>query len=326
MEYTQIAMFTAVAIAAFVSFLFLIKGVFKRASISAMLWMPKNTVLTTHFIRIACLAAILGSLILVIIPTPISNKKNLAETAHVLFLIDVSKSQAAERPLGTRNQLEKSKSIVKEICDEFPNIRTAIYAFTDKVRSHSYFSDFADNSHNCSYANATLDNIVFIESVTGSGSNIARSLLITSNTFPKEAESRIIILFSDGGYTNEGNEFVRSLADIRKNNIKLIVVGVGEKDGAFIPIYDNKGNVIAVEKTFGGKKIVAALNADTLRAIAKEVDGEYFDRQQTDELFSEIRENLVEQRISKETPYSAWKLAPLAIIIAGTMILAKLII
>ena len=60
------------------------------------------------------------------------------------------------------------------------------------------------------------------------------------------------------------------------------------------------------------EKVVAALRSETLRAIAKESGGKYFDEDDQGKLIFEIDSNLIKKEEELQNFYSSWRLAPLA--------------
>ena len=311
-------------IAGLIAIFILLRGLSNRHSMAKHIWTADNAIIKNHWLRISyCMLIFISAMSLFLLP--VLEEKETVRTAHVLFAVDTSKSQAAERPLGSANALEKSKTIIEKICTEFPDVRTSLYGFTQYTRSHAYFSDSAQNRYNCGYVQSTLDNVLHIESVAGSGSNIARAIMITSDTFPREAKSKILILFTDGQYTNAEEEFVQAFANVRKNDVRLIIVGAGAKDGAFIPIYDDAGKIIALEKSWG-KNVVSALNDGALRTIASETGGKYFYQDELDGIVYQVEINLIREETPQNNFYSSFKMIPLVFLILASMALLKLLI
>ena len=290
----------------------LIRGLVYRKNIEKRLWAPQKIILRGHGLRVAYFSIACMSLAALLIIAA-SEKPDSVRTAHVTFLADVSKSMAAERPLGNKNGIQKSKAAIESVCSTFPDIHTALYAFTRITRSHAYFSEFNSNQYNCGYILKTTNNVLNVESVAGDGSNIAEALSIAATSFPKESESRILVLLTDGEYTNNDKEFIRAFADIKSENVLLLIMGIGEESGAYIPIYDelDSGKIIDVERR-KEEKVVAALRSETLRAIAKESGGKYFDEDDQGKLIFEIDSNLIEKEEELQNFYSSWRLAPLA--------------
>ena len=295
-----------------VGLLALTRGLLYRKNIEKRLWVPKKNILRSHGLRMAYFSIACVSLAALLIFAS-SEKPDSVRTAHVTFLADVSKSMAAEKPLGSKNGIQKSKAAIESVCSTFPDIHTALYAFTRITRSHAYFSEFNSNQYNCGYILKTTNNVLNVESVAGDGSNIAEALSIAATSFPKESESRILVLLTDGEYTNNDKEFIRAFADIKSENVLLLIMGIGEESGAYIPIYDelDSGKIIDVERR-KEKKIVVALRSETLRAIAKESGGKYFDEDDQGKLIFEIDSNLIEKEEELQNFYSSWRLAPLA--------------
>lgn len=290
-----------------VGLILLLYGIKRRSKILQSLWIPRRTksVTAKHISRIIYFSVACVCLFAIFATSNIEGSTTF-QTAHVTLVVDVSKSQAAEMPLGTDNRIERTKSIIRDICDTYPDIHTSLYAFTHIARSHAYFSESASNKDNCGYIKKTLENVLTIESVSKKGSNIAAALMASSASFPSEAESRILILLTDGEHTSRDKEFVQAFSSIKKNNILLLIVGVGEEGGAYIPIYNEvSGELIDIER-ISGEKVITALRPETLRAIAAETNGKYFGENEQNKLFAEIKANLIEREEKLENFYSPW--------------------
>jgi hypothetical protein len=316
-----------IAILASVGFATIIFGLRSRSKILQKLWLPKNSKSTAkrHLSRII-LFSVATLCLLVILIAPNSQSPTAVNTAHIAFLPDVSYSMAAERPLGSPNRLQRSKALIEQTCDAFPEIHTSLYAFSGIARSHAYFSESPSYKHNCGYIKKTLQNVLKIESTAKKGSDIADALIVASSSFPQDAEMRILVLFTDGEYTNQDKKFVQAFSTIKKREIYLIVVGVGEENGAYIPIYDNdSGEITHVERDLNGI-VVTALRSETLQTIANEVNGKYFRETQQSELFAEIEARLIEKEEPLENFYSSWKIAPMALFfLAGLLFLRSVL-
>lgn len=288
-------------------------GLKKRLGISRRLRLDKKIAIHSQTQRIGYFAFACLCLAFLLFLT-FKERTAPVRTAHVLFLNDVSKSEAAENPLGTPNSIERSKETIRTVCDAFPDIHTALYAFTNITRSHAYFSHSSKNEHNCGYIKKTLENVLTIESVAGEGSHIANALSVAAVSFPSRAESKIILLFTNGEYTNDSKNFIQTFADIKREGVLLLIVGMGSETGAHIPIYEQTSRrIIDVERTSNGKKVVTALRPATLKTIAKEVNGKYFGENEQGKLLGEIDAHLVKKDEPLQHFYSPWwRLLPLA--------------
>ena len=301
----------------------LLLGAWTRFLIVKHIWDPHGIIKKKHLSRIACFSIAFACVMLLLF-IPNSQNTSAIRTAHILFLVDSSKSMGAERPLGSKNRIDRSEEIIRSICGAYPDIHTALYAFTITTRSHAYFPGSSDNIKNCGYIEKTLDNVLTVESVPQQGSDIAGALSMSASAFPKEAKSRVLILFSDGEYTEGDKKFIQAFSEIKRGEIRLIIVGVGEENGAFIPVYNPKtGNIISLELTYTDKNVVTYLRTETLRTIAKEGRGKYFNESDRETILYEIDKNLVIAEEESPNFYSTWKLVPLSVLFLASFLFLK---
>jgi len=117
---------------------------------------------------------------------------------------------------------------------------------------------------------ATLENYVddlSVDSIPVQGTDFAGVLDLAMKSFPERDETKIAIIFTDGEDHSEQLETV--LAELKKQRIKLYIVGMGTTEGAPVP---EKGGGF---KTFGGSPVVSKLNEDFLKKLAADSGGWY---------------------------------------------------
>jgi hypothetical protein len=121
-----------------------------------------------------------------------------------------------------------------------------------------------------------LKNFVKVGSAPGGGSDIARGLRTALDAFKRDEapnKMRVIVLFSDGGYTGDQQELAKVLADLKEAGVKLIVVGVGGTTPAPIPQYD--GKVFKGYLQAKGAVVTTTIEQGPLQAIANYSGAEY---------------------------------------------------
>ena len=89
----------------------------------------------------------------------------------------------------------------------------------------------------------------------------------------KDAFAKVIVLFSDG--EEFGDRYDKIVSQLKQDNIKVFTVGVGSKNGGKIP------TSLGFKKDKKGKVVVTKLNTNTLRKIAEETNGRFFEISET---------------------------------------------
>lgn len=279
------------------------RGYLKRKQAADAFGLAKSLIQKNQLAR--ALAGILLLLVLaayLLIPFSQKPVKQSFLTADVQFRLDLSRSMGAEEPLGSANRLERANNIILGLADGNPSHRVSLCGFTMVLRC---FLDFTQNHDDLK---GTIKEIIAIGATPREGSNLTRALGETVDNFPADSPSKIIVLLSDG--EDRDKNFSREKLDAilekaRKSGVKIITVGVGEKDGAAIPVYKN-GLIVGVE---GGKSnpVITRLREDLLIYVASSTGGIYAREQELPRLIQFIKENSVEREreiTAKEKKYS----------------------
>ena len=243
------------------------RGLRKRTEIAGKLGISEKETKKNHLIRGISGISLVILLSLSFLAPAIQNSKEITfYTSHVSFVFDESKSMEAA------NRLARAKVIAVEFTKAFPDLNVAVYGFTREIRSHFYW----DTDYNDFWR--TVEQVVSIEGVPTNGTDIGKAIGRMVNYFPEEAESKIIVLLSDG--ENKGNEedLEAALNSARQNNVKIIAVGVGERQGAYID------------------GVVTYLNEPLLRRAAERTGGIYVGEAELEKAFQFLDENLIEKK------------------------------
>jgi Ca-activated chloride channel homolog len=185
----------------------------------------------------------------------------------IMICVDLSKSMDAFDIQPTR--LEKIKYEMKKIISSFNSDRIGVIIFSSEAFMQCPLT----------YDQNALS--LFIETmnsalVPGGGTDfgpplkMALSKLTEDTDGPStQAKSKIIILISDGEDFGEDTKDISGKID--KEDIKLFTLGVGTQKGG--NIYASNG----LKKDRQGNTIVTKLNAQSLRSLAEQTDGQYFE-------------------------------------------------
>ena len=127
---------------------------------------------------------------------------------------------------------------------------------------------------------------VDVGSAPGNGSNYGKGLQEALDMFERTKDDggkqKVIVMISDGGFTNDANEEVKPsgderlnkvIAEIKKRGIKLVIIGVGIPGKNAIPVYD--GGKLTGYMQVDGATVTTSFEEDNLRALASAADATY---------------------------------------------------
>lgn len=246
----------------------------------------------------------LVSLIVVAIASPrmaVSQSFFSGKTGEVIFLADVSFSAAARKNLDSPSRIERTRALITELLERFPFIRSSVCGFTSMARCFSLLT----NDH--VYLKRSVERVLDINSVPGSGTDIPASIMQVVPKFSAQEEVKVIVVFSDGEIFQAGRFDERLLRqalektaqELQKNNIVLFVVGVGEPEGAQIPIYDLDGRFTGYAE-YQGRPYVTRLEEKFLREVAAAANGSYFSENDREGLANAVADVLRNEQKSEE--------------------------
>lgn len=222
------------------------------------------------------------------------------KTGILAFLVDESRSAGAV-DCGGVSRIECSKEIVLQL-DNFPYTEVAIYGFTDRSFSHSNFSD------NHYYFREAVKNLVAIEAVPGSGTDLGFSVL---NFLEDLADKRgffdkkpvLIVIVSDGENIGESEMLKRAIRNALKYKVKIIAVGVGGDIPVPIPIYDD-GELVGYEKNSRGGDYMTKIEESAPRILAEGSGGIYVRESELETAIHFIEKELIEERLPLSNSYN----------------------
>lgn len=177
-----------------------------------------------------------------------------AGAVQVMFLIDVSPSGGAEdyRPYieappgksvptqmyqwGTR--IDMAKQLIRR--DFLPQLKdNEVGLITVQGSGYNMWDLTRDHNGAFSYM---LENFVQVGAAPGGGADFASGIQAALDEFKliggKDKE-RFIVLFSDGGFTGDKAELDKVLQELNKQNVRLLVVGLGGHTPVAVPKYDS---------------------------------------------------------------------------------------
>jgi len=122
-----------------------------------------------------------------------------------------------------------------------------------------------------------LKNWVKDGSAPGGGSDIASGLTEALDTFKADEDpkkDKVIVLFSDGGYTGEPGPLQEAIQKLNEQHVRVIVVGMGGNTPIPIPLYERNGQPKGYRMK-DEQVIMTAVEEAQLQSIASATSGEY---------------------------------------------------
>lgn len=207
--------------------------------------------------------AAMAMLIVVLARPQFGSKKESVtrQGIETVIALDISNSMLAEdiRP----NRLEKAKSIISKLIDNFENDKVGLIVFAgDAFVQLPITNDFVSAK-------------MFLSSITPSlisrqGTDIGAAISLASKSFtPNEEVGKAIIIITDGENHEGGAEEAAKQAS--KKGMSVYMLGIGTTDGAPIPT----GNANEFRKDNNGNVVITKLNETMAQQIAGAGNGAY---------------------------------------------------
>lgn len=112
----------------------------------------------------------------------------------------------------------------------------------------------------------------------GNGSDFASGLLEAQRLFadaPTEAaRQRVIVLFSDGGFTGSADALSQAIAQLRARNIALVIIGIGGEQPNPIPLYSASGEMTG-NMMRDGQIVLTRFEEQALLDLRETTGGQY---------------------------------------------------
>lgn len=279
--------------------LFGLWGLRIKKKIASFVLIPIDKIIARHAEKYAILFA-LGALLVFAVASPrstLSRPTNQGKTGEIIFLADSTMSMAAKKELSLSSRIDRERLIILEILDYFPEVKGNVCGFSSRVRCFSVMTD--DHV----YLKRVTERVLGINAVPGTGTNMAGSISNAAQKFSPRERSRTIVLLTDGEnhsvwganpYTDE------AVAELGKNSVNLFIVGIGEKEGARIPLYNGYGKFTGYAES-GGELYISRLDEKALNALAAAAKGKYFTEHETEKLKAALSEILIERATEEGT-------------------------
>lgn len=193
-------------------------------------------------------------------------KTGKSEVRDLIIVLDISRSMLAQdiKP----NRLEVAKQKIHEIVDMLPAYHLGLILFSGDA-----FVQVPITKDKDTFFSFLKD--VDVETISSGTTNVAVALEKAINQLKKidNASTKTIVLITDGEDFSEDASQV--LANIRKDNLTVLTLGVGTITGAPIPIYNGQKKIEGYQKDRAGNIVITKLGEDFLYNLSKESGGLY---------------------------------------------------
>jgi len=230
-----------------------------------------NTPFSRVFIKLALRTLFFALLIMAILgPSFGGSKKDVKSIGKdIMICVDLSKSMDAFDIQPTR--LEKVKNEMKKLVTAFNSDRIGLIIFGSESFMQCPLT-YDQNALNLFIETMNTGLIPVGGTDFGPALRMALDKLDTEEG-PADTKSKIIILISDGeDFGQDTDDIVR---EIENQDIRLFALGVGTEKGG--NIYAGNG----VKKDREGNPVLSRLNSKSLRSIADQTGGRYFEINET---------------------------------------------
>jgi Ca-activated chloride channel family protein len=186
--------------------------------------------------------------------------------SDLVLVLDCSASMEARDVAPTRMDVARREAIA--LIERVGETRLGVVAFAgDAVRLCPLTLDPAA-------VRLTLETIG-PGSVSEPGSDLGRALTAALRLLPTgRREEQAVVVWTDGEDLEGGAR--AALETLRREGLRVFVVGVGTPAGAPIPVLDEAGRTVDTKRDENGTPVVSRLDERLLRDLARRTRGAYF--------------------------------------------------
>lgn len=188
----------------------------------------------------------------------------------LMVALDLSDSMNARDVSPSR--LQKAKYEIQRLLGELKGDRVGLIIFTGEA--------FLQSPMTLDYSALRMFlDIAGTDQMPSSSTNFAAAMNMALESFntekiKKSDAAQVLLIMSDG--ENHGESYDEELNELVENNVSIYTVGVGTREGARIPLYNDQGQRRGYKRNEQGKIIRTRLETKTLQNIADQGNGEYY--------------------------------------------------
>lgn len=190
---------------------------------------------------------------------------------NMMIALDLSRSMNTQDVNPSR--LEKAKFEINRLVNRLQGDRVGLLVFTDEA--------FVQVPLTTDYsAFRMLLDISNTEQMPSSGTNFSAAMLAAKDAFESVEDQNNnaanVLLFVADGENHSGN-FSSALQELQAENVTVFSIGVGTSGGGPVPVFNENGEMTGYHRDSSGETITSRLGSDTMRRIAGEGGGEYYE-------------------------------------------------
>jgi len=178
---------------------------------------------------------------------------------NLMILADVSSSMMAQDIKPDRLQREKRE--IRDLLNMLKGDRVGLIAFAGR----SFLLSPLTNDYGTMVR--YVDDLG-PETIPVNGTDLAGALQLAMKSFPKEDETKAILIFTDG--EDHSQKLPKILKELKNRDIMVFILGIGTPEGA--PIPEPGGGF---KSTLEGEMVVSKLNEASLKKLALGSGGAY---------------------------------------------------
>ena len=264
-KYPLNVLYLIVAVAAVIFFILAYK---KKEKIMVML-LNLDIKIRLKALRAVILCAGLGLMVFSLLgPQSFTGYSEVAKIGvNIYVLMDTSKSMLVSDIKPDRITI--AKKIVENLLDNLEGDRIGFIPFASDAYIQMPLTD--------DYQIARMFlKVMDTDMISGGGTNLAAAIRLAKDSFERTSNAdRVILILSDGEEHDSASEGV--MKSITDEKIKIFTIGIGTEKGGLVPIYNNaRDTVIDYMKDESGNHVTSRLDAETMRRLAQDGGGSYY--------------------------------------------------
>jgi Ca-activated chloride channel family protein len=183
--------------------------------------------------------------------------------AEILIALDISNSMNVRDINPTESRLSIAKRSLIQLINSLRGEKIGICVFAGNAYVQLPLTGDYD-------AAKMYVNEIETDMVSEQGTNIGEALLNAARMYSKAKNSKLLLLVTDG--ENHEGGIDESLKILKDNQVQLAILGLGTKQGGYVPNDPYKPE-FGYKILENGKKVVSKLNPKMLAEIAQKANG-----------------------------------------------------
>jgi Ca-activated chloride channel family protein len=233
----------------------------------------RNFWMTGDKIRLFCMLAAMLLFIIALAGPKIGTEVREVQRIGVNMMIALDLSRSMNTQDVNPSRLEKAKFEINRLVNRLQGDRVGLLVFTDEAflqvpltTDYSAFRMLLDISNT--------------EQMPSSGTNFSAAMITAKEAFESIDDqnnnaANVLLFVADG--ENHSGSFSSAMDELQESNVTVFSIGVGTSGGGPVPVFNENGEMIGYHRDSSGQTITSRLGSDTMRQIAGEGGGEYYE-------------------------------------------------